>query len=662
MTTTAPTLDRLAVNTLRTLSIDMVQAANSGHPGLPLGAAPMAYCLYKNFLRFHPQNPQWFNRDRFILSPGHGSALLYSLLHVFGYDLCLSELKNFRQVGSKTPGHPENFMTPGVECTTGPLGQGFANGVGMAIAEAWLADRYNQGGATVVDHFVYGIVSDGDLMEGVALEAASLAGHLKLGKIIYLYDSNDISLDGPCELSFHEDTAAKFTSLGWHVQEVHDGNDLEALSAAVSSAQTVIDKPSLIIVKTVIGFASPLAGSSKSHGSPLGPDNVAATKKELGWEYADPFTVPDEIAALGKSAADQGQILVDAWQAEADKLAAYSQDLADELHLISQRGLPDDWLADLNSLEFDGSVATRDAGGKVLNALASKIPWLVGGAADLSGSTKTVFNNSGRFSASDHAGRNIYYGVREHAMGAVVNGMCLSGLRAFGSTFLVFSDYMRGAVRLSALSKINAFHVFTHDSVFVGEDGPTHQPIEHVEALRLIPQLSVWRPADAYETKESWKAILSLGGAHCVVETRQNLPVLSEFRDTIQNKSAKGGYVLKPATNAQAVLVATGSEVSLALDAADLLAKEGISASVVSMPCRDQFLAQPASYRNQVVPTNLPVFSAEAGVTGGWAQITRDPSHCLGIDRYGESGPGDEVYAHLGMSAQALADMVKSAL
>lgn len=663
MTTTPANLDQLSVNTLRTLSIDMVQAANSGHPGLPLGAAPMAYCLFRRAMKFNPSDPDFFDRDRFILSPGHGSALIYSLLHLFGYDLSLDELKNFRQIGSKTPGHPENFMTKGVECTTGPLGQGFANGVGMAIAESWLADRYNQGGAKVVDHYTYAIVSDGDLMEGVAVEAASLAGHLKLGKLIYLYDSNDISLDGPCDLSYGEDTLKKFEAMNWHVQKVEDGNDLAAIEEAVKQAQKVTDKPSLIEVKTIIGFASPLAGTSKSHGSPLGADNVETTKKELGWDYPEAFTVPDETKALAEEAKEAGTKAQEAWNTELQKLRDHDSSLAEELLQIQNGDLPNGWDSGLDELTFGENVASRDAGGQALNAIAKNLPWLVGGAADLSGSTKTVFKDSPRYCPQDEGGRNLYYGVREHAMGAVVNGLCLHGLRGFGSTFLVFSDYMRGAIRLSALSKIKAFHVFTHDSVFVGEDGPTHQPVEHVAALRLIPQLNVWRPGDAYETAEAWRETIKSGDPSVIVETRQGLPTLEDHKERIRTGTSHGAYVLhEPAEAVQAVIIATGSEVSLALNAAEELANQNIPTRVVSMPCREVFQSQPEAYQASVLPGDLPRVSVEAGVTSGWGDLVGLHGASVGIDRYGESGPGDDVYEHLGMTVEAVVNAVKSVI
>ena len=621
----------------------------------------MAYCLFRRIMNFNPSDPKWFNRDRFILSAGHGSALIYSLLNQFGYDLPLSELKNFRQVKSKTPGHPENFMTPGIECTTGPLGQGFANGVGMAIAEAWMAERYNVGQAKVVDHYTYAIVSDGDLMEGIAMEAASLAGHLGLGKLIYLYDSNDISLDGPCDLSYGEDVAAKFRAVNWHVTEVEDGNDIIAIEEAVRQSQAVKDQPSLIIVKTIIGFGSPLAGSSKSHGSPLGADNVAQTKQALGWPYSEPFTLPKELDEISNEAKASGETKQKEWAWELEQLRSHNPELAGEIDAILVGTVPSGWDSGLDELKFEGSVATRDAGGKALNAIASSLPWLIGGAADLAGSTKTHFSDSPRFSIPDRHGRNLYYGVREHAMGAIVNGLNLHGMRAFGSTFLVFSDYMRGAIRLMALSRLSAFHVFTHDSIFVGEDGPTHQPIEHVAALRLIPDLHVWRPADAYETVEAWRATIGNNKPATIVETRQGLPTLTDYHGQVKTGTKHGAYVLyEPSQEIQAVIIATGSEVSLALDAVQQLQSQGIAARVVSMPCREVFELQSEAYQMSVLPADLPRVSVEAGVTTGWGDIVGLNGIKIGIDRYGESGPGEEVYKVVGMTVERVVEAVKS--
>lgn len=658
MSTTNANLDQIAINTLRTLSIDMVQSANSGHPGLPLGAAPLAYTVYQKFLKFNPADPEWFDRDRFILSPGHGSALIYSLLHLFGYEVELNELKQFRQLGSNTPGHPEFGMTPGIECTTGPLGQGFANGIGMAIAEQWLASRYNVGGAKVVDHYTYAIVSDGDLMEGVAIEAASLAGHLKLGKVIYLYDSNDISLDGPCDLSYTEDVKGKFESMGWQVLECADGNDLESLESAIQSAQQETEKPSLIVVKTEIGYASPLAGSSKSHGAPLGAEAVAATKTELGFDPSKSFFVPDEVKSLAISATDKGHDLVTNWDSELEKLRAFDPNLANEIIAISEGELPDNWEKHLDEITFEGKIATRDSGSTALNAIGKSIPWLIGGAADLASSTKTAIKDSPAFTPQDPSGRNIFFGVREHAMGAIVNGMALHGLRPFGSTFLVFSDYMRGSIRLAALTQISSTFVFTHDSVFVGEDGPTHQPIEHVSALRLIPNLEVWRPADAYETLEAWRNIVKTGSTACLALTRQGVPTLPD-RELVKEGCANGGYILQDHPQAKAVIVATGSEVSLALETATKLAAEDIHVRIVSMPCREVFAMASPDYQEEVLPMDLPCIAVEAGVSTDWYCIA---DLVVGIDSFGESGPGDMVYRHLGMTPENIAEAVKSVL
>ncbi|MFM9871852.1 MAG: transketolase [Fimbriimonadaceae bacterium] len=650
--------DQLMINALRCLSIDMVQAANSGHPGLPLGAAPMAYALFKNHIRFDPARPDWFNRDRFILSPGHGSALNYSLLNMFGYDLPLEELKKFRQLGSKTPGHPEVGMTHGVECTTGPLGQGFANGIGMAIASKWLSGRYG----AIIDHMVYAIVSDGDLMEGVAIEAASLAGHLGLGNLIYLYDSNDISLDGPCEKSYTEDVNKKFEAMGWQVLSVSDGNDLEEINRAVDSAKSENSKPTLVVVKTVIGFGSPVAGSSKSHGAPLGADGVAITKRALEWPSEEAFYVPDGYGDIANEAKTRGVRMSEEWDERFAAFQSENPSLAAELTCLMNGELPSGWDEELNSLKWDdGNVASRDSGSLALNAIANNVPWVVGGAADLASSTKTQIKNSSDFNVNNQPeGRNVWFGVREHAMGAIVNGMALSGLLSFGSTFLVFSDYMRGSIRLAALSHLKSLFIFTHDSVFVGEDGPTHQPIEHVESLRLIPNLDVYRPADAYETRESYRAAISNKRAASMVLTRQGLPTMNNFEAVINAGVKKGGYVLNDSSSPQVIILATGSEVELALRAQSELEKQGIGSRVVSVPCRELFLSQPAEYREAVLTGNLPIVAVEAGVTQGWVGIGSQRSVAVGIDRFGESGPGDAVYAHLGMTVDHIVSTVKS--
>ncbi len=635
--------DQTLINALRCLSIDMVQAANSGHPGLPLGAAPMAYAIYARHLRFHPGQTDWFGRDRFILSAGHGSALLYSCLHLFGYDLPLEELRRFRQLGSKTPGHPEVGLTPGVECTTGPLGQGFATGIGMAVAQRWLWDRYGN----VADFRIYGIVSDGDLMEGIAQEAASLAGHLKLGKIIYLYDSNDISLDGEASMAYSEDVAAKFESMGWHVQTVEDGNDLASINTAIEIAKDS-DQPSLVIVRTTIGYASPLAGSAKSHGAPLGDENVAITKQQLGWELTEPFALPDGYEDLAVQARIRGEELVDEWQNRLAELRKRDSALADELELIANGELPEGWDSELNRLSWDAPIATRDSGSAALNAVANHVPWVVGGAADLASSTKTYIKNGGDYSSIRPDGRNVWFGVREHAMGAMVNGMALTGLRPFGSTFLVFSDYMRGAIRMAALTDLPCLFIFSHDSVFVGEDGPTHQPVEHVAALRLIPNLSVFRPADALETAECYRVAFEQGRSCALILTRQAVPNLGIDRNTIREGVAQGGYQIAGSASPAVCLVATGSEVALALEAQQALADQSVEAAVFSVPCRD-------IWTMENLPEDVPCVSIEAGVTQGWNFGNRKQAH-VGIDRFGESAPGGEVYKHLGITVDQVVE------
>ncbi|MCU0315204.1 MAG: transketolase [Fimbriimonadaceae bacterium] len=653
MAPTPSALDQTLVSALRFLSVDMVEQANSGHPGLPLGAAPVAASLWQRQLRFNPLNPNWLNRDRFVLSAGHGSALLYSLIHVFGYDLPLAELKNFRQFGSKTPGHPEYRLTPGVECTTGPLGQGMANAVGMAMAEQWLAANYNRPNFPVIDHFTYAIVSDGDLMEGVALEASSLAGHLKLGKLICLYDANDISLDGPCDLSFSEDVAKKFEATGWHVSQVKDGNDMDAVEQAILSAQKVTDRPSLIVVRTIIGFGSPKAGTSDAHGSPLGPDATRITKQALGWPVEPTFALPPEIEKIRNQAKEKGAQLENEWHQLWLRYQAEFPDLANQLGHISAGTLPEGWDAALDEATYpEGGAATRDAGKTALNAVAKGLPWLIGGAADLSGSTKTIFSGSGNYSATERDGRNLYYGVREHAMGAIVNGLCLHGLRGLGSTFLVFSDYMRGAIRLASLSHLPSLFVFTHDSVFVGEDGPTHEPIEQVMALRTVPGLHVYRPADPIETGEAYRHIVASGKASCLILTRQKLPTLSSYRDTIKAGAGRGFYHLAGPSQADVLLIASGSEVSLALSVAEALKEKGKTAKVVSALCWETFDAQDADYRFEVLGGTAIKVSLEAGVTLGWHKYVGSEGITIGIDRFGESAPGEVVYRELGMTVE----------
>lgn len=664
MTASATDIDQLSINTIRTLSIDAVQAANSGHPGLPLGAAPMAYVVWTRFLRFNPRDPRWPNRDRFVLSAGHGSMLLYSLLHLTGYDLSLDELKRFRQWGSKTPGHPESHLTPGVEVSTGPLGQGFGNGVGMAIAQAFLAARYNRPGHELFDSYIYAIVSDGDLMEGVAAEAASLAGHLKLGRLIYLYDDNHISLDGPTSLAFTEDRLKRFEAYGWHTLQVEDGNDLAAIEAAVRAAQQD-ERPSLIAVRTVIGYGSPKAGTSKVHGSPLGPDGVRATKEALGWDPDAQFLVPGEVLEHMRAVGERGARLAEEWRARFDAYCQAFPKEGEELRLALAGKLPEGWDADLPSFDpAGGDVATRNASGKVLEALAAKIPWLIGGSADLSESTKTPYATDGSFQPGSYAERIIWFGVREHAMGAALNGMAAhGGVRAYGGTFLTFSDYMRGAIRLAALSGHAVTYVFTHDSIGLGEDGPTHQPVEHLAALRAIPNLTVIRPADANETVVAWKVALErTDGPTALILSRQNLPVFDRAGMGAADELRRGAYVLKEAEGGapEIVLMATGSEVGLALDAQAELAKQGVRARVVSFPSWELFEQQPPEYRDSVLPPDVPArLSIEAGVSQGWHRWVGSQGAVMSVETFGASAPYKEVFKRYGLTVE---DVTRRAL
>lgn len=676
MTTVEKALDELCINTIRTLSIDGVQHANSGHPGLPLGAAPMAYVLWRKHLKHSPKNPRWADRDRFVLSPGHGSMLLYSLLHVFGYDVSLDDLKRFRQWGSKTPGHPEVHATPGVEATTGPLGQGSANVVGMALAERLLAARFNRPGHVLVDHHTYAIVSDGDLMEGISAEAASLAGHLKLGKLICLYDSNDISLDGPTSLCFSsEDVAARYRAYGWHVQIVVDGNhDLAGLDRALQAARAEREKPSLIVVKTTIGYGSPnKAGSADAHGSPLGPKEVAATKERLGFDPALSFHVPAEVREAFAESVTRGARLESEWNARFAAYAMAFPELAAEWRRREAGELPADFDATLPKWEPGAGPATREAGGKVENALAARVPELVGGDADLSVSTKTAIDGGGSFTGfsgdcipgepAQGAGRNLHFGVREHAMGAIANGMLYhGGLRPFVSTFFVFSDYMRPAVRVAALEHLPLVCVWTHDSVGVGEDGPTHQPIEHLAALRAMPNLQILRPADANETAEAWRAaLLERRRPTALVLSRQKLPVLPGTKELAREGVAQGAYVLHDVAGGapDVILIATGSEVALALEAAKALAAKSVRARVVSMPCVENFRRADAAWKERVLPAKVRArVSIEAGSTFGWREWIGDAGVALGIDRFGASAPGEQVFEKLGFT---VANVVASA-
>ena len=657
------TIDQQSINTLRFLSIDEIQAANSGHPGLPLGTAPMMYTIWDRFMKYNPKDPNWFNRDRFVLSPGHGSALLYAMLHLAGYDLSLEDLKQFRQWGSKTPGHPEYGVTAGVDVSTGPLGHGFAMAVGLAMGEAMLAARYNKEGYNVVDHYTYGITSDGDQMEGVASEAASLAGTLGLGKLIFLYDDNKITIEGSTQGAFREDVGARFAAYGWQVLRVASSEDVAALVDAIAKAKADTQHPSLIIVPTHIGFGSPRQDQAKAHGEPLGADNVAATKAKAGWDPAKSFVVPEEVKAhfdakvpaCEKAEADWNDLLV--------QYAKVYPELAGEL----KQRLEGKVELDLQELfqAFDGTeaVATRGASGTILQVLADKLPALIGGSADLGPSNKTEMKGKGFFSAEDRTGRNIHFGIREHAMGCIVNGLALhGGILPFGATFLVFADFMRPTVRMAALMGIGSIFVYTHDSIFVGEDGPTHQPIEQAMSLRLIPNVSVFRPADALETAVAWKAVCeNRNQPTCLLLTRQNLPVLHAYAKTIAKGAPKGAYVLSPSPKdkVKAVIVATGSEVSLALEAQKALAAKKIGVQVVSMPSWDVFEKQSAAYKKKVLPKGVPVIALEAGVTNGWARYTGSEKHVLGINRFGASAPGKTVYENYGFTVEHVVEMVK---
>ncbi|KAB8142002.1 transketolase [Chloroflexia bacterium SDU3-3] len=652
--------DQLVVNTIRTLSIDGVQKANSGHPGLPLGAAPMAYVLWSRFLRFNPKNPGWANRDRFILSAGHGSMLLYSMLHLFGYELPLDELKKFRQLGSKTPGHPEVGFTPGVEATTGPLGQGFGNGVGMAMAEAYLAATYNRNGHDLISHYTYAIVSDGDLMEGITSEAASLAGHLKLGKIIYLYDDNSISLDGPTSLSFTEDVLKRFDAYGWHTQRVEDGNDLDGIEAAIRAAQAD-ERPSIISVRTIIGFGSPLQGTNKVHGNPLGAENLRKTKEALGFDPSQEFVVKPEVYEYLKQFAERGAQLEDEWN---EAFARYSNAFASEGQQLKQAlggTLPMNWDVPLPRFTpEDGELATRQASGKALVALKSQVPWLFGGSADLASSNEMPTKDDVSFQPGSYNNSNVWFGVREHAMGAALNGMALhGGIRPYGGTFLTFSDYMRGSIRLAALSELPVVYVFTHDSIGVGEDGPTHEPVEHFASLRALPNLVVLRPGDANESIVAWKiAMERVHGPTALLFCRQKLPVFDQSKLGSAEGTRKGGYVLIDAEGGQpeVILIATGSEVAIAVEAHAKLAEQGVKARVVSLPSWELFAAQDQSYRDEVLPPAVTArVGVEAGVSLGWHRWIGDKGVFVGVDRFGISAPYKEVYEELGVTTENVA-------
>lgn len=659
------TIDQVAVNTLRFLSIDEVEKAKSGHPGFPLGTAPLMYTVWDRFMNYNPKDPNWFNRDRFILSPGHGSALYYAMLHLAGYDVSIEQLKNFRQWGSITPGHPEYGVTPGVDASTGPLGHGFAMGVGFAIAETMLAAKYNKPGFEVVNHYTYGLTSDGDQMEGVASEAASLAGTLGLGKLIYLYDDNHITIEGDTEIAFREDVGKRFEAYGWQVLRVADSEDIDALENAIKEAKADTEHPSLIIVRTHIGYGSPKQDNASCHGEPLGAEGVAKTKEAADWPVGQSFYVPvtvrkhfdDKLAACAEKQA--------AWEALLADYKVVYPELGKELEerikgdvLVSRSDLE----AVFNDIE---GISTREAGGEVLQKLSMQLPQLVGGSADLGPSNKTVMKTCGYYSKDDRTGRNIHFGVREHAMGKALNGIALhGGFIPFGGTFLVFADFMRPAVRMAALMGLRSIFVFTHDSIAVGEDGPTHQPVEHAMSLRVIPNLCVIRPADALETAMAWQtACLNQHKPTALLLSRQKLPVLHKYAAVIHDNSGKGAYVLDAGQGeAKAVIIATGSEVHLALEVQAKLAEEGICVSVVSMPSWDMFEMQSEEYKKSVLPEGLPKVAVEAGVTLGWSRYTGSEDNVIGINKFGASAPGGTVMKEYGFTAENVAAKVKSLL
>ncbi len=665
-------IDTLCINTIRTLSLDAVQKANSGHPGLPLGMAPAAYVLWTKFLRHNPKNPKWFNRDRFLLSAGHGSMLIYSLLHLSGYDLSLEEIKNFRQLHSKTPGHPENFMTPGVEITTGPLGQGFANGVGMAMAQAHLSARFNRKGHDVIDHYIYGIVSDGDLMEGVSYEAASMAGHLKLGRLIYIYDDNKITIDGPTDLAFSEDVTKRFESCGWSVSVVEDGNDIKGIEKAIRDAQKVGDQPSLIRVKTVIGFGMPKQGTSKAHSDAPGDDAVKETKRNLDWPENKTFYVPKEVSQHFRQAVKDGAKAEKEWEAAVKKYEKAFPDLGNDLSDTRRNELPDGWEKALPKFDGVEAKATRAYSGDVINALAEVVPQMIGGSADLSPSNNTVIKASEDFQAGQYQNRNIHFGVREHAMGATMNGMALYGsVIPFGGTFQTFSDYMRPAIRLAALSQVQTIFVFTHDSIGLGEDGPTHQSVEHLAALRAIPNLALIRPCDAHEVREAWRAALKRNDAPTAFAfSRQKVALIDRKKFANASGLHKGAYVLAEAEDKSGaavepklILIATGSEVGLALEAQERLNKAGTPTRVVSMPCWEFFDEQSAKYRESVLPAGVMArLAIEAGVSQGWHKYVGSAGDTLCVNQFGASAPAEDVFREYGFTVENVVRKAKRLL
>jgi len=658
-------VEELSINTIRTLSIDAIEKANSGHPGLPMGAAPMAYTLWTDFMNHNPKHSKWFNRDRFVLSAGHGSMLLYSLLHLSGYNVSIDDLKGFRQWDSKTPGHPEVHHTDGVEATTGPLGQGIAMSVGMAMAEAHLGAVYNKEKYNVVDHYTYVIVSDGDLMEGISHEAASLAGHMGLGKLIALYDSNDISLDGDLDRSFSENTEQRFKAYGWQVLRVEDGNDVNAIRQAIKEAQQNQDQPTLIEVKTVIGYGSPnKSASSASHGAPLGADEVKLTKEAYKWTHED-FYVPEEVYAdFKEKIVNDGSEKEAAWD---ELVAAYKEaypELGKQFELALKGELPENWHENLPVFEEGSKFATRASSGEVLNAVAKSVPNFFGGSADLAGSNKTTINDEADFTKADYAGRNVWFGVREHAMGAALNGMALhGGLHVFGGTFFVFSDYLRPSIRLASIMNMPVTYVFTHDSIAVGEDGPTHEPVEQLAALRAMPHLSLIRPADANEVQAAWRlALESTDQPTALVLTRQNLPTLANTAELAYEGVKKGAYVVSKSEKEtpDALLLATGSEVQLAVAAQEALKEKGVDVQVVSMPSWDRFEAQDEAYKNEVLPKEVTArVGIEMAASFGWDRYVGFEGKTLTIDRFGASANGDLLIEKFGFTVDNVVQLVE---
>ncbi|QTD42244.1 transketolase [Sporosarcina sp. Te-1] len=659
-------IDQLAINTIRTLSIDAIEKANSGHPGLPMGAAPMAYTLWTKHMKHNPSNPKWFNRDRFVLSAGHGSMLLYSLLHLSGYGLSMDEIKNFRQWGSQTPGHPEYGHTAGVEATTGPLGQGIGMAVGMAMAEKHLAATYNKPGYDVVDHYTFALCGDGDLMEGVAAESISLAGHLQLDKLIVLYDSNDISLDGELDMSFTENIQKRFESYGWNYIRVEDGNNIGLVSKAIEQAKSNSGGPTMIEVKTVIGYGSPnKSGKADVHGAPLGEDEMKLTKEYYKWTYEEDFHVPEGVYETFKEATDRLGVQEEQhWNDLFAKYEAEHAELAEQLKRAIQNEIPGEVTEALPSYEAGKAVATRSASGDAINAIAKQLPSFFGGSADLAGSNKTTMKGEGDFLPGNYAGRNIWFGVREFGMGAALNGMALhGGLNVFGGTFFVFSDYVRPAIRLSALMGLPITYVFTHDSIAVGEDGPTHEPVEHLASYRAMPGLNVIRPADGNETSAAWNiAVTSKDTPTLLVLSRQNLPVLEKSGELAMDQVKKGAYVVSPAEkeSADAILIATGSEVGLAVEAQESLKKEGIEVSVVSMPSWNLFDQQDEAYKETVFPKAITKrLAIEMGSSLGWHKYTGTEGEVLAIDTFGASAPGNTVIEQYGFTVENIVNKVK---